>query len=378
MRRFDVYKLKRGDNLGDPAFWNPRLEDIDLRLAARENDAATLEAIAQGLEALALSRLNDVFLPLITEAQTRLNSLGASFSAESSTEITMATGEIEIELSEATAENYVYTDYVALRSASAPSNQMTAQVQSFNRATKMLYLNVVHVEGSGTYDDWLIRVGTPPDLTHADRTDNPHEVTAAQVGAYTTALTDAAIAAAIAAIPGVDLSSRLAKAQNLADLTDAGAARQALGLGGLAVADSVGTGQIASSVFATIAQIRSATAGKVVQADTLFAAAAYVGLQDAATVAWDCNAGFNFSVTLTTSRTLGFPSNPKVGQSGFIDVTQPGGGGAVLGYAANITFDQGVAPTIDTSANRVTSLFYHVKSANEVRVAVAFKGVRAA
>jgi hypothetical protein len=32
-----------------------------------------------------------------------------------------------------------------------------------------------------------------PDLAHAARTDNPHAVTAAQVGAYTTAQADAAM-----------------------------------------------------------------------------------------------------------------------------------------------------------------------------------------
>jgi hypothetical protein len=115
----------------------------------------------------------------------------------------------------------------------------------------------------------------------------------------------------------------------------------------------------------------------VVQADDLFAAADYVTLTDAANIAVDLSAGFNFMCTVGASRTLANPTNAKPGQSGFIDIVQPAGGGCTIGFAANYTFDQGVAPTVDTGANRTTSFFYSVRKSNEIRIAVAFKGVRA-
>lgn len=257
-RRF--YKVERGDNLADPDYWNKKLADIDLRLAAREEDGVRLEGAIEEMITAALTRLNDTFTPLITGAQNRLNTLGASFAAESLDEMTVASsGSLVVVLTEATAANYVYTDYVALRAAVAPENQMLAQVTSFDRGARELSITVIGSQGSGTFTDWLLRVGTPPETGHAARTDNPHEVTAAQVGAYTAALTDAAIAAAIALIPGVDLSSRLERAQNLADLLDKGAARAALGLGALATASSVGSGDFASNVRSTQAQAEAGT-----------------------------------------------------------------------------------------------------------------------
>jgi fibronectin-binding autotransporter adhesin len=65
-------------------------------------------------------------------------------------------------------------------------------------------------------------------------------------------------------------------------------------------------------------------------------------LTDASTIAVDASKGSAFSVTLTTSRTLGFPTNlPTTNQQTMIfEVTQPAGGGAVLtlgsGYSGTI------------------------------------------
>lgn len=378
--RYDAYKIKRGDNLADPALWNPKLQDIDLRLAAREADAPRIDAALDEVEAKALDRLAETFTPLIVEAQGRLNNLGVSFSGESTTEATIAgSGTLNLNLTEATAANYVYTDYVSVRSAVSPQNQMLAQVTSFTRASRLLTMEIVSSEGSGTFSDWLIRVGTPPETGHATRTDNPHETTAAQVGAYTIAQTLAAIASEVAeaveALPPI--SSALLKANNLSDLTDVGAARGNLGLGSLATSNTVGSEQIASNVFASVANFRSGTADKVLQTDTVFEAADYVSLTDAATIAVNLSAGFNFTVTLTTSRVLGFPTSPKVGQSGYIEVVQPGGGNCTLGFESGYVFDIGIAPTLDLTASRKTVLYYHVRTASVVLIGTAFKGYRA-
>lgn len=371
--RYEFYRVKRGNNLADPEFWNPRFQDLDNRMTARELDKTKIDDAVDALEAVALQRLNDTFAPLIVEAQDRLNNLGASFSAESLDSETIGLGTKVFTLTEETAANYVFTDYVNIRAAAESGQSMLGQVISFDRPSGNLTVDVVHTEGSGTYADWLIRVGAPIDLSHADRIDNPHMTTAAQVGAYTIAQTDAAIAAAIAAIPA---ASYLVPANNLSDLTDAPSARTALGLGAIATLSQVGSGEIASSVWATAAQIRNKTAGKGVQISTLYDAAAYVGLSDAATVVWDHNNGINFTVTLGASRTLAFPTNAKIGQSGLIEVVQPGGGGASVGFASGFIFDQGVVPTVDTSAGRKTYLYYHCRDASNVLIGVAFKGAR--
>jgi hypothetical protein len=366
--RYNSYKLERGDNLADPAFWNPRLQDIDNRITARELDKEKIDDAVDVLEAVALQRLNDTFTPLIVEAQQRLNNLGASFSGESLDSETIGLGVKIFTLTEATAANYVFTDYVNIRTAiTSGGGSMLGQVVSFDRGTGNLTVNVVHVEGSGTFADWLIRVGAPLDLTHADRTDNPHQTTAAQVGAYTTTQTDAAVAAAIAAIPDLP--------DFLQGMTDAPATRTLLGLKALATQDTVSFAQIAPTASATPAQIRSATADKIIQPDDLFAAAGYVALTPASPITLDLNNGFNFYITLDASRTLALPVNQKMGQSGLISVWQPAGGGCSLGFASGYVFDQGVVPTLDLSGGRHTQLYYHCHPWG-VSIAVAFKGAR--
>ena len=50
MRRFEFYRVKRGANLADPAFWNQRLEDLDLRIHQIELYGTQISAaIDQGL-----------------------------------------------------------------------------------------------------------------------------------------------------------------------------------------------------------------------------------------------------------------------------------------------------------------------------------------
>jgi hypothetical protein len=155
------------------------------------------------------------------------------------------------------------------------------------------------------------------------------------------------------------------------------AARTHLGLGGLSLLDLITWSQVDASLVATAAEYRSATDHKLIDPKIAFDAHAYVTLTDAASIAVDLATGFNFAVTITLNRELGFPTNPKVGQNGFIDVKQPGGGGKSLSYAAGYVFDGGVTPVVDAVANRVTSLYYHVRSLTEVRIGLAFRGVRA-
>ncbi|WP_065755195.1 hypothetical protein [Bradyrhizobium paxllaeri] len=357
--RFESYRVKRRDNLADPEFWNPRFRDLDNRMTARELDATRIDAVVDALEAVALQRLNDTFTPLILEAQARLNNLGASFSAESLEAHTIVTGPQTFTLTDETAEMYVYTDYVNIRPAAATQNLMLAQVISFNRATKALNVNVVHAEGAGTFEDWLIRVGAPIDLTHADRTDNPHQTTAAQVGAYTIAAADAAIAAAIAAIPGVDLSGLLAKNQNLSDLTDVAAARTALGLKLLATQDTVGWAQLASNIFGTAANFRAKAANKLLTAEGVWDAAAQVQLPDqSGTVTLDFSTGINFYIPLAGSITLANPINGKNGQSGCIYIYQGSGAGRTVSYGNQWYPLNAQWPTLSTVATASNYLTY--------------------
>lgn len=157
---------------------------------------------------------------------------------------------------------------------------------------------------------------------------------------------------------GVDtmaLADFTAAGRALVDDASASAQRTTLGLGTIAVLDET-----------TTAQYRANTADKALSTDQVWASAAYVALTDAATIAVDFSAGFNFSVTLGDNRTLGAPSNTKDGQTGAIVITQDGTGSRTLAYHANWKFAGGTDPTLSTAAGAVDILFYQVISSTSI------------
>jgi hypothetical protein len=115
---------------------------------------------------------------------------------------------------------------------------------------------------------------------------------------------------------------------------------------------------VPTNVIATTAEVRAATAGKLVEADNLWGGAAMVALSDGSSVAVDMSSGWNFTLTMTaTGRTLANPSSAKAGQCGFIRVTSSGG---------NYTLDKGsgwlstTAFPITVNNGAVKYIFYSV------------------
>jgi hypothetical protein len=180
---------------------NQMLTLIEMRLAAMEQLKYLLDQTVDSLTAVALQRLDETFTPLITELTDRLTRFGASFSAHSSTSLTVGLGTKTLYLDEPDRPGYVLADYTSLRHTGG-TEFMTCRITSYIRDLGQLVVECVELNGSGTFADWQLRITVPTDFTHAARTDNPHNVTAAQVGAYTVAQTDADIAAAIAAVRG--------------------------------------------------------------------------------------------------------------------------------------------------------------------------------
>lgn len=122
---------------------------------------------------------------------------------------------------------------------------------------------------------------------------------------------------------------------------------------------------------ATAAQYRSNTANKVLTTDKVWAAADYVALTDAATVAVDLSAGINFTLGIGGNRTLGNPSNTKNGQTGVIVITQDGTGSRTLAYSSSWKFAGGTAPVLTTTAGAVDWLFYQVLDSTHVYATLA-------
>ncbi len=147
-----------------------------------------------------------------------------------------------------------------------------------------------------------------------------------------------------------------------------------------ASADRDTLGEIASLMLtavnvANVAQFTANTASKLLDTSGVWGSAAYVTLADAATIAVDLNTMINGKVTLAGNRTLGSPTNAKVGQSGVIEVWQDATGGRTLSLAADWETADDAAISIDTTASRKTLLFYHVQSTGKPFISAA-KGVR--
>jgi hypothetical protein len=198
-RRYEtIYRVKRRDNLGDPDYWNVRLEDIDRRVDANEAALTNLDDVAARVEGAAFDRINNVITPIVVETINRVATIANLFSATSATENTLAFGQTVFVVDAGQRETFAHQNYVSITPADTRSAGLLAPVLSYDRTTGALVIDPEVVWGSGTYASWLISASQPADA-HVLRKDNPHETTAAQVGAYTQAQVDKIVSDAVAA-----------------------------------------------------------------------------------------------------------------------------------------------------------------------------------
>lgn len=118
---------------------------------------------------------------------------------------------------------------------------------------------------------------------------------------------------------------------------------------------------------ASAADFRANTADKVLVTEEVWSAAGLVALSDGATIAVDMATGFNFSVTLGGNRTLGAPSNTKVGQSGAIVV---GASGSTRTLALNAAWkaNAGLSFPVSIPTSDKAIIFYWVEDSTHIRI----------
>lgn len=145
-------------------------------------------------------------------------------------------------------------------------------------------------------------------------------------------------------------------------------------LNSIPLSDSMVADEIDDSIRELMSQIATArtnaaafranTTGRLLDTDGVWASGAVVTLTDAATIAVDMSTFINGIVTLGGNRTLGQPSNTKVGQSGFIRIVQDGTGSRTLAYHADWKFEGGADPVLSTTASATDVLLYQVLATN--------------
>jgi hypothetical protein len=102
------------------------------------------------------------------------------------------------------------------------------------------------------------------------------------------------------------------------------------------------------------------TADKALISDQVWSAAALVTLTDAATITIDMSTFINASVILNGNRTLGNPTNVKIGQSGVIEFIQGSGSNTLTLSSYYKTAGGGAGITLSTASGAVDLLYYQV------------------
>jgi hypothetical protein len=134
---------------------------------------------------------------------------------------------------------------------------------------------------------------------------------------------------------------------------------------------SLAYADIASGALATSGNYQANAASTLLGPNAVWSAAGTTALTDAATIAVDMSTGINFTVTLAGNRTLGAPSNTKVGQTGVFRISQDATGTRTLAYNAVYKWAGGTACTLTTTASKVDYLFYWVFSSSEILLSCA-------
>lgn len=121
---------------------------------------------------------------------------------------------------------------------------------------------------------------------------------------------------------------------------------------------------LANTLYAQLASANAFTSGtntfrKQVVSPT-------VTLTDAASIAWDMATGNTFLVSLAGNRTLAYPSNVSIGQSGIVYFVQDGTGSRTLSFNSSFKFTGANAPTLTTTASAVDAIGYNVRAVSAI------------
>lgn len=249
-RRYDDYRLKLGDDIGDPEVLNSRFRDLDMRVLKLEDVEKDWSRALAALTTIGLERINEVLLPAYQEIR-RLADLGAVFTAHSDTELLLEPGLKRLTIRPAERDSYAPAGYVAAFVEADPARALLGQVISYDRASGVLEIDVDQVGGEGSGVGWVIYASPATDaasaraeiaemrdtiLGHRDQTEGFYLAADADA-ATATAMRDSAVAANTSA-----QSARTAAESARDDTVGAIAAWDAAVLGVFAVAPTTRQG----------------------------------------------------------------------------------------------------------------------------------------
>ena len=176
--QIDRLRVKRGDDLGDPEFWNKRLANIDSRIAGLEVRDRNLGAATDELVQRGLLRLDEVVKPLVDDLRASAD-LGAILFASSSSPVTVGTGEKLFVIDE--DDRGAFAPAVDLVIAEVDGSRvMTGRRVSYDKLSGFLIVDVTDTSGSGSASSWEISIGSrgliADDVTRAETAADAAEV----------------------------------------------------------------------------------------------------------------------------------------------------------------------------------------------------------
>lgn len=164
--RYQDYRVRRGDDIGDPDYWNRRLKDLDARIASNEDQRSTLEEVIDEGRTVFRDKANDVLLPLIQEVNGIAN-VGVMLRATSATEHDVTVGGKVFVIDEGQRLRFAAPAYVAVYRMDSPQAAMLGEVVSYDSGTGELTVDVDRVSGTGYGGGWTITVASPSDTAEA-------------------------------------------------------------------------------------------------------------------------------------------------------------------------------------------------------------------
>ncbi len=430
-RRFGFYRVNRGDNLGDPEFWNRRFEDVDIRVDALDQSSQRVDTALDEVVAEGLNRLNNVITPLVVQAQEQIASVPSIFGATSASSVAVGLGDKTFILEEQDRAVFVAAPYLLVQKVGDPSVFMAGGLVSLDRETGALHISVESTGGTGTHNAWTIGIGSKPGATGATGAvgltargaysgATPYagrDVVRDQGSAWiakiattgnappvlpTTSNTwwellvekgetpevedalETAVAALVGSAPGTldtlqELAGALGDDPNFAttiagQIAEKAPSSRSVSAGGIAT----GGGDLSADRTITVTKAtggdwRSKSNGNRALTSDIWTDAEPVDLGDkTGTVALDLATFLNAKARLTGNITLGATSNVKKGQAGVFEFLQDGTGSRTL--AVNSTYwvtPGGAGLTLSTAANARDLVVYQVLDSGKVFISLA-------
>ncbi len=189
---FDKYRLKNGDDIGDPRTLNDRFRDVDLRLHTQEEIEKEWTFALEELRRIGLDRINEVLRPAYEEI-AELGQLGAIFSAHSATELIISEGLKVLTIDEADRDRFAPAAYVALFQEDDLGRAMLGRVVDYDRAGGLLAVDVDRSEGGGSAAGWMVSAASATDNAAAARDADQHRAEASSAADAAVAARDVAV-----------------------------------------------------------------------------------------------------------------------------------------------------------------------------------------